>query len=78
VKREFVQETPDQQQAAKDTVDQVRGLLQQTAGEDPHWIGAARAFVVDLTPEQLGAVAGSPLVKGIRLNRRFGSKTYQA
>src|SRR5438874_10785126 len=72
-KRVFVEESADQQRAMKETVQRLGLLLKETLSEDPHWINAARAFVVELTPEQLRSIAGSPLIKVIRLNRRLGS-----
>lgn len=73
--RQIVDETPQQQRAARDTVEQAGAFLKKTLGETPHWLRAARAFVADATPEQLRILAGSPLVKAIRLNRRIDPGT---
>jgi hypothetical protein len=51
---------------------EVEVLLTQQTGQEPVWIGAARAFVVDTSAEQLLALIESPLVRRISRNRRVG------
>jgi hypothetical protein len=72
--RHFLEETREQQQAAESTVQEASAFLESTLGEAPRWLRAARAFVADVTPEQLRIVAGSPLVKTIRLNRHIDAR----
>ena len=70
-KRQFVEETAEELEAAKNTVQQAGEFLKNTLGETPHWLRAARAYVADVTSDQLRTLAGSPLIKTIRLNRRI-------
>jgi hypothetical protein len=72
--RRFVEESPDEQQAREKTIEQTRAFLESTIGEPPHWLRAARAFVADVTSEQLCEIARSPLIKAIRLNRQIAAR----
>jgi hypothetical protein len=45
--------------------------LQGIISESPHWIGAAKAFVANVSPSELCRVAALPSVRRVRLNRRL-------
>jgi hypothetical protein len=44
-------------------------LLEQLVGSTPVWLGAARAFGVEASGDQLRTIARSPLVRMIYLSR---------
>lgn len=71
--KRFVEESAEQQQAVQDAVEKAGAFLKETLGETPQWLRAARAFVAEVTPDQLRIVASSPLIKAIRPNRRLDS-----
>jgi hypothetical protein len=73
IRRRFVEESADQQNAATETVKQATAFLENELGKPPHWLRAAHAFVADVSPSQLRTLADSPLIKAIRLNRRVGT-----
>ena len=65
-----VEESAAQQKENARKIQKTRKFLESLLGTTPHWLNAARAFVVTVTPEQLREMAQFPLTRTIRLNRR--------
>ena len=55
-----------------DEARRIEAVLQEITGQPPVWLGAARAFSVLATPQQIEAIAAASDVKSIFLNRRVG------
>lgn len=65
-------ESPDQGEQAEVKIRAANEFLTELLGSPPHWLKSARAFVATVSPEQLRAIAGSPLVKEVHPNRSLG------
>ena len=70
--RQVVTETPGEQRENARKIRRTREFLKTLLGKDPHWLNAARAFVVEATPDQLREMVSFPLTKTIRSNRHPG------
>jgi len=71
VTKKVVEESAARQKENARKIQEAREFLETLVGAAPHWLNAARAFVVNATPEQLREMSRSPLMKTIRLNRRL-------
>jgi hypothetical protein len=61
--------TDEDRRKSGQVVEEVRGFLAQVAGESPVWLSASRAFVVNVTTDQLENIARSRRVRRISQNR---------
>lgn len=61
----------DEERTARDRADQLGRLIQELTGEKPNYLSGSHAFVVNANGHELRALADSPLVRQIRLNRRL-------
>ena len=50
----------------------LESVLQEITGQPPVWLGAASAFSVLATPQQIEVIAAASDVRAIFLNRRIG------
>jgi hypothetical protein len=62
-------ESESEQRSLEDLIARARAFLEQLLGKSPVWLGAARAFGVEASGDQLRAIARSPLVRRIYLSR---------
>lgn len=63
--------SPEEQSEIDRLVVAARNLLTEVTGEEPVWLGAAHAFRMTATPDQLRALATSELFRSIAPNRRL-------
>jgi|SRR5882672_3235864 len=64
-------ESPAQRAEIDQKVLAAREFLTRVLGKPPRWLNSARAFVAQVTPEQLRQITNSSLTKRIHLNRRM-------
>ena len=62
-------ESESEQRSLEQLIAEARALLEQLVGGTPVWLGAARAFGVEASGDQLRTIARSPLVRMIYLSR---------
>ena len=62
-------ETENERRNADERIAQAKTFLEQLLGRPPVWLGAANAFGVEASGDQLRAIARSPLVRRIYLSR---------
>jgi hypothetical protein len=70
--RRFVETSPEAVKADERKIEETAAFLEHELGKRPHWLRSGRVFVVTVTPQQLAAIAKSPLIRAIRPNAEWG------